>query len=156
MEPWDPPCSAGSRVRQGPPAPVGAPTLSSGAPAPQFLLLQLGRKHQPCLLHRFSAHLCLLDECSPNPTAGKLAWRWGLHHSQHVGAAVKLPPRRRRRRRKVQFLSLSFALSLASLLQTFLPQTAAWQGPPRSPPVPESVLPCSPPAPTSLQANFPL
>lgn len=61
----------------GTPAPMGAPAHNSSAPVPRFLLLQLGRKHQPCLPHRFSARLRPLDEYSPNPTVGKLAWRRG-------------------------------------------------------------------------------
>lgn len=55
---------------------MGAPACSSSASVPWFLLLQLGRKHQPCLPHRFSDQN---DDYLPNPTAGKLARRWGLH-----------------------------------------------------------------------------
>lgn len=91
-----------------PPAPTGAlPT----APVPLgwFLLLQLGRKPQPCLLPRLSAQFPPLDGDSPNPVE-ELAGRWGCSTTLQGSCKPPHPQKEKkeqRRRRKVQFPSLS-------------------------------------------------
>lgn len=81
-------CSAGSGVRWGPPQHPRVLCPQLQCPWAWFLLLQLGRKPQPCLLPRLSAQLSPLDGDSPNTWR---SWHGGGAAAPPCRAAANLP-----------------------------------------------------------------